>query len=48
MTLRSLVASFALLLLAAAPLRAEGACHLPEAGHEGKVDIITQIGRAHV
>lgn len=41
MTLRSLVASLALLSLAAAPLRAEGACHLPEAGHEGKVDIIT-------
>ena len=41
MTLRSLVASLALLSLAAAPLRAEGACHLPDAGHEGKVDIIT-------
>jgi len=41
MTLRSLVATLALLVLAAAPLRAEGACHLPEAGHEGKVDLIT-------
>jgi len=41
MTLRSLFATLALLVLAAAPLRAEGACHLPEAGHEGKVDLIT-------
>lgn len=44
MTLRSLVATLALLVLAAAPAHAAGtgsACHVPEAGHEGKVDIIT-------
>ncbi len=44
MTLRSLVATLALLVLAAAPAHAAGtgsACHVPEAGHAGKVDIIT-------
>ncbi|MFM8567435.1 MAG: F0F1 ATP synthase subunit A [Gemmatimonadota bacterium] len=44
MTLRSMVATLALLVFAAAPAHAAGAgtaCHLPEAGHEGTVDIIT-------
>jgi len=45
MLLRAFLASFALLTLAAAPVRAEGSgagCHLPEMGHSAeKVDIIT-------
>ena len=45
MLLRAFLASFALLTLAAAPVRAEGSgagCHLPEVGHSAeKVDIIT-------
>jgi len=47
MLLRAFLASFALLTLAAAPVRAEGSgagCHLPEMGHSAeKVDIITPL-----